>query len=89
MIALVLVAVVIGMGAARITLAISVDEIGRPIRERAGTGWFGQLVSCTDCLSFWVVLASCVAAWIAPLWTALFMFPWALSLMAAFIARRY
>lgn len=81
---------VVTLAVIRITLAVSVDRIGKPIRDLASRwGVVDELVLCTDCLSFWVALAAVTAYWFEPYYTTLFCLPWAVAMVAAWGARRY
>lgn len=90
MIELALYAAVCVLGITRITLAIAVDHIGVYVRNQFSPDSFiGELISCTDCLSFWVALVTWVAFLVSPEVTAILMLPWAMAMVAALIARRY
>lgn len=78
------------LGITRITLAVSVDHIGRYVRDLFDPESFmGMLLSCTDCLSFWVALVIWFVFLVSPAAAALLMLPWAMAMVAALIARRY
>jgi hypothetical protein len=62
---------VLALAASRLTRAVSLDEITRPVRERigerAGRGgtaltWFNKLITCPLCIGWWISIGVSLVA---------------------------
>lgn len=83
---------VMALGSARITLLVTRDSIGAPLRNlvyKRGGDKLSELISCPDCLGVWVSVAAIVgyayfgsnAVWV--------MLPFAATLLGSLVSRWY